>query len=69
MRSGVCTFSSPCSCNFGAAAQAGPFPPKQASFVIEQFALPTMAVGEDGVERWNGVVPADRLAELQAREA
>ncbi|GAA5820542.1 hypothetical protein JCM11251_003039 [Rhodosporidiobolus azoricus] len=40
-----------------------------ASFIIEQFALPTVKKGEDGVERWNGVDPRERLAELQARTA
>ncbi|GAA6028422.1 hypothetical protein JCM8097_007023 [Rhodosporidiobolus ruineniae] len=40
-----------------------------ASFVIEQFGLPTVEADEAGVERWNGVSPADRLAELQQRTA
>ncbi|GJN90820.1 hypothetical protein Rhopal_003834-T1 [Rhodotorula paludigena] len=40
-----------------------------ASFVIEQFGLPKMQLGEDGTERWNGVDPATRLAEMQARQA
>ncbi|GAA5958664.1 hypothetical protein JCM8115_000317 [Rhodotorula mucilaginosa] len=40
-----------------------------ASFVIEQFALPKLTRDADGTERWNGVKPADRLAELAARGA
>ncbi|GAA5883903.1 hypothetical protein JCM3774_003045 [Rhodotorula dairenensis] len=40
-----------------------------ASFVIEQFALPTLTEDADGIERWNGVRPADRLAQLQALPA
>ncbi|BGP40466.1 hypothetical protein JCM10449v2_004428 [Rhodotorula kratochvilovae] len=40
-----------------------------ASFVIEQFGLPKLSRGEDGVERWNGVDPASRLAEMRARQA
>lgn len=42
----------------------------QASFTIEQFGLPALSRGEeDGVERWNGVDPALRLAEMRERQA
>lgn len=39
-----------------------------ASFIIEQFGLAKLEKDEQGVERWNGAKPMDRLAELQARE-
>lgn len=42
--------------------------PPQASFVIEQFGLPKVKTDADGIERWNGVSPLDRLEELKARE-
>ncbi|GAA5981717.1 hypothetical protein JCM11641_004224 [Rhodosporidiobolus odoratus] len=38
-----------------------------ASYIIEQFGLPTVQRGEDGTELWNGVYPAVRLVELQQR--
>ncbi|GAA5959282.1 hypothetical protein JCM21900_003914 [Sporobolomyces salmonicolor] len=38
-----------------------------ASYTIEQFGLPSMQVDEQGVERWNGSSPADRLAEVRTR--
>ncbi|GAA5936785.1 hypothetical protein JCM1841_006457 [Sporobolomyces salmonicolor] len=38
-----------------------------ASYNIEQFGLPSMQVDEQGVERWNGSSPADRLAEVKTR--
>ncbi|GAA5865697.1 hypothetical protein JCM1840_003222 [Sporobolomyces johnsonii] len=38
-----------------------------ASYTIEQFGLPSMETDEQGVERWNGSSPADRLAEMQTR--
>lgn len=40
----------------------------QASFVIEQFGLPSVERGEDGFERWNGVDPHERLAEMRSRQ-
>ncbi|BGP25005.1 pfkB family carbohydrate kinase [Rhodotorula toruloides] len=39
-----------------------------ASFVIEQFGLPSVELGEDGIERWNGVDPTERLAEMRERQ-
>ncbi|GAA5983175.1 hypothetical protein JCM10908_000184 [Rhodotorula pacifica] len=38
-----------------------------ASFVIEQFALPTLTTDADGTERWNGEKASERLEELAAR--
>lgn len=32
-----------------------------ASFAIEQVGMPELSVGEDGVERWNGVLVGERL--------
>ncbi|GAA5887816.1 hypothetical protein JCM6882_000760 [Rhodosporidiobolus microsporus] len=40
-----------------------------ASFIIEQFGLPTVKTDEQGVELWNGASPAERLAELKARSS
>ncbi|BGP16580.1 hypothetical protein JCM10213v2_004582 [Rhodosporidiobolus nylandii] len=37
------------------------------SYIIEQFGLPKVQLDEAGEERWNGVSPAERLAELQKR--
>jgi len=39
-----------------------------ASFIIEQFGLPTLSTSPEGDELWNGVKPSDRLHELLARE-
>lgn len=35
-----------------------------ASFIIEQLGLPTLALGEDGTECWNGDSPQRRLEML-----
>ena len=71
VRCGAVSVSSPLRPSLGPRADRADLSlcPPQASFVIEQFALPRLARDADGTERWNGVKPADRLAELAARGA
>ncbi|GAA6012021.1 hypothetical protein JCM11491_000138 [Sporobolomyces phaffii] len=38
-----------------------------ASFIIEQFGLPSVQRDRDGVETWNGSSPTERLCEIQDR--
>ncbi|SCV72015.1 BQ2448_4709 [Microbotryum intermedium] len=38
-----------------------------ASFTIEQFGLPSMALAERGNEKWNDALPVDRLREMELR--
>lgn len=49
-------------------ALATPYANISASFVVQQFGLPSLTrTTEDGEERWNGVLPSERLEKLRGR--